>query len=277
MKICFDNVRVPFYTYAAPEVNTESSRVRHFLQESDWPRFTLCNIKVISSDQFRHLTINLRQLPESEVQKMCEAVSAICKYFASALKIPYKDVPIDAIDIPVSRRCNWSCADPTTADVLLTVRGVHISSKSFDPILSIDNVATSDNAQVEYSPGTPSSDAPSYHPGSPSHLTNLLVDVDWHTIAEAVTTAKEGVQPPAPPAKPLHEPTSPGARYYWGQLEKSNEQVVIQYYRCKQHTQFICPNCEVHVPTWETFKSQHAGCHSFQSRNKLTLCKICAL
>lgn len=295
------NVRIPFYAFSAHVEDNQGHCKRLFLAEKDWLIFTLqcVEVSLYFSSCGNELRMSMTQLPSSQVRKMAEAVDAINDYFyASLRKSAYNPIsPTSAITVPISRRCQWCDSDvqETTANVVLSIRGVYVQNESYEPILSIDKIDPSLNAdkEIEYSPGSPSSNAPSYSPTSPKR-SRFAETVDWEVIAAAVSTAKNQQPAPTPThkeqaatptstheqqaaPKPTHEPTTPGSRYYWSQVDKGSEQATMLYYRCKRHKQYICPNCELHIPTWDTFKTEHAGCHSFQNRDKLSLCKTCPL
>lgn len=292
--IHFYNKRIPFFAYEAHEVNTEGPTARYFLQEPDWPTIALLRVKVEQHE--RELSLDLSQLLEPQVQQIADVVESVCKYFTSSLRLQHTN-PITAraqLDIPVSRRCKWegNLDSGKLVDIEITIRGVIIDAGTYLPLLSVDSVSICPPQPIrgkrisscDYSPGLTPSDAPSYEPSAPKNLCLPLSEEDWTHIAEAVANVRNPAAaaitdiPLSPTATvPPHQSNSPGSQYYWNLVRDGREEPVIQYYRCRKHKFFICPDCQLHVSDWHTFKSEHAGCHSFQSQAKINLCRTSTL
>ena len=56
--------------------------------------------------------------------------------------------------------------------------------------------------------------------------------------------------------------------------QKADEATRKSYYHCSRHGGFICPDCRVHVPNWETFSSLHYACSCFSALTKALICDI---
>ena len=109
---------------------------------------------------------------------------------------------------------------------------------------------------------------------------NSQVDIAV-TRAQWIDTWLESVESPeapiilAAPEEPIQIPhpclKDANSRDKW---EKATETYRMQYYRCPRHGGYLCPDCNLHVPNWGTFVTEHYGCSAFSSLSKSVICDI---
>jgi len=95
-------------------------------------------------------------------------------------------------------------------------------------------------------------------------IANFLQGVESPVPAEPVP------QLPPPPQHPCL--INKSSRTLWLQGTELYRQ---RYFRCPRHGGFICPDCKLHVPDWNTFVANHYGCCTFSEFSKALVCDMC--